>query len=331
MQQEKDRANDEALHWLIALQEDPQDTELCARFDGWLAADADNRRAWKECRHVWDALGSVENLAGEPPFRGSDLPDAARSRGPAVIGPRRSWGRPVMVALAGAVAICLAAVVQPSLSLWLAADYSTGVAESREIKLEDGSTVYLGADSAIAVSFETASRNIGLLAGEAYFEVAPDPSRPFNVETGNVETRVLGTGFNVHRSGNGVSVAVNHGRVAVSSGEEVETLNAALTAGDWVSVSWDGKVERGNDAPELVGGWRSGMLVVKDRPVADVIDEIRRHYKGTILSVDEELANLRVTGVYDLKRPIEALNAVVEAHGAHVRKVTPWVTVVSRW
>ncbi len=231
---------------------------------------------------------------------------------------------------AGSV-LCLAIIFQPAFSIWFAADYSTGIAQTREVKLDDGSIVYLGADSSIAVSMETATRKVTLLSGEAYFDVAPNPARPFSVETDNVETKVLGTGFNVRRSEMGVNVAVNHGRVAVSGAETNKDLETPLIAGDWVDVNWDGQVQRGNDAPELAGGWRSGMLVVKDRPVVDVISEISRHYRGKILSVDAKLDGLRVTGVYDLTHPIEALNAVVQAHGGRVHQVTSWVAVVSRW
>jgi len=318
MQQEKDRANDEALHWLIALQEDEDDAVLKARFESWLSASADNRHAWEECRHVWDTLGAVG-------------PNREKPSTASTVRKNRSTGRHLLAGLAGAMAICLAVVLQPAVSLWLSADYATGVAQTREIRLEDGSTVYLGADSAISVSFEATSRNIALLTGEAYFDVTPNPARPFKVETGSIETKVLGTAFNVRRSGTGVNVSVNHGRVAVSNEEVAENLNTPLAAGDWVNVTWDGKVERGNDAPELAGGWRTGMHVVKDRPVTEVIDEIRRHYKGTILSTDRQLAALRVTGVYNLRQPVEALNALVQAHGARVHEVTPWVAVVSRW
>lgn len=331
MDHENDRAADEALHWLIALQEDEDNKELRARLEVWLAADAVNREAWEECQHVWDTLGAIDETS-----RVSARGAGHLSRGP--ISPmslsirrKRTRVSPLLVGLTSAAVICLAVVVQPMIGFWLAADYSTDTAQTRDIKLEDGSTVYLGADSAISVSFESGSRHITLLTGEAYFDVAPNPVRPFIVETENVETRVLGTGFNVRRSGSGVNVAVNHGQVAVSRARGDQSLSTPLAAGDWVNVTWDGKVERGNDAPDFAGGWRSGMLVVKDRPVADVLDEIRRHYNGKILAVDGQLAGLRVTGVYDLKRPIEALNAVVQAHGIHVREVTPWVAVVSRW
>lgn len=330
MQQEKDQATKDALNWLIALQEDERDEELQQRFEAWHGADADHRRAWDECQHVWETLGALEALAS-PPTPARDSLSTTRQTIASSFGVRRPRPCFLFAMIAAGSALCLAIIYRPVISSWLAADYSTGIAQTREVKLDDGSTVYLGADSSIAVSMETATRKVTLLSGEAYFEVAPNPTRPFSVETDNVETKVLGTGFNVRRSAEGVNVAVNHGRVAVSGAKTNKDLETPLAAGDWVDVGWDGRVQRGNDAPELAGGWRSGMLVVKDRPVVDVIREIGRHYPGKIVSVDAKLDGLRVTGVYDLTHPVEALNAVVQAHGGRVHQVTSWVAVVSRW
>jgi transmembrane sensor len=130
---------------------------------------------------------------------------------------------------------------------------------------------------------------------------------------------------------NGIAVSVNHGRVGVKAPQARQGLEVPLEAGDWVRVDWGGQVERGKDEPELVGGWRSGMLVVKDRPIAEVVDEIRRHYSGTIVMPETGLGRQRVTGVYDLRRPVEALRAVAQVHGANARQISPWMAVISSY
>ena len=67
-----------------------------------------------------------------------------------------------------------------------------------DIVLEDGTKVWMNADSKLRypVIFHGGERRV-YLEGEAYFEVARDTSRPFFVETGNQQIRVLGTAFNV--------------------------------------------------------------------------------------------------------------------------------------
>lgn len=228
-----------------------------------------------------------------------------------------------------ALAACFAIVFQPTINIWLTADYATSIAETRAIRLEDGSVVTLGASSALEVSFEQNLRRVRLLSGEAYFEVQPDSNRPFQVASGDVDTTVLGTAFDVDLKSEDVTIAVNHGRVTVSSPLESQSLAEPLTQGDWVRINRAGQVERGNQPPEIAGGWRTGKLAVRDESIASVVEQISRHYRGRIVVASGELGGKRVTGVYDLTRPVDAMRAVAQAHGAHVRQVTPWLLVVT--
>jgi transmembrane sensor len=316
--EDRAKSTEEALHWLIALEDKPDDRQVAAAFEAWLASSDDNVKAWSEARHVWNVLGEAHEA--HTSRRGSvhaiaSAPDIRRAR--------RSRSTGLFTASAfGAATICLAVLFQHDINIWLDADYTTGVAQTREIRLEDGSVAYLGADSAIDVAFDQASRSVRLLSGEAYFEVEPDAGRPFRVDAGDVDTTVLGTAFDVRMMAEGTLVAVNHGRVAVASSTATEELGAPLEAGEWVHVSRAGKVERGKDAPDLAGGWRSGMLVVTDRSVGEVVDAIGRYYPGKIVVADSAIAGQRITGVYNLNEPIGALTAVAAAHGAQVREIS---------
>ncbi len=326
--EDKAKPTEEALHWLIALEDKPDDPEVATAFGAWLASSDDNLKAWSEARHVWNVLGEANEVRATS-RRSSAHPtvSASRTRQPR----RRSRAGYFAASVFGVATICMAVLFQQNINIWLHADYTTGVAQTREIRLEDGSIAYLGADSAIDVAFDQASRSVRLLSGEAYFEVEPDAGRPFQVDAGEVDTTVLGTAFDVRMMGEGISVAVNHGRVAVASTTATEELGAPLEAGDWVHVSRAGKVERGKDASDLAGGWRSGMLVVKDRSVGEVVDAIGRYYPGKIVLADSAMSNQRITGVYNLNEPIGALTAVAAAHGAQVRRISPWLVVVSSW
>lgn len=312
---------DEALHWLIALREEPDDPALAARFETWLAQDEANRRAWAEARRVWDVLGEAGPLRGQAPH--SALPAATR--------PGRRGRRIVAAGVAGLLAVFMVVLFQPAIAIWLSADHATGVAETRQIRLEDGSTAWLGADSAIRLSFDAGERRVTLLSGEAYFEVESDAARPFRVVADGVETTVLGTAFDVRADADAVSVAVNRGRVAVAAAAAEAEAGAPLEAGDWISIDASGRTERGRSDPELAGGWRSGMLAVQDRPVAELAQVLSRYQGGRIVVAGAELAARRVTGIYDLRAPAEALQAVAETHGARVRRISSWLTVVSAW
>jgi transmembrane sensor len=80
---------------------------------------------------------------------------------------------------------------------------------------------------------------------------------------------------------------------------------------------------------EEVASWTRKRLVVKNRPVADIVDALRPYFDGMILVRGAGLAEARLTGVYDLTQPVEALRAVARAQGATVREITPWVVILS--
>jgi transmembrane sensor len=201
----------------------------------------------------------------------------------------------------------------------------TGVAEMRDVTLEDGSRVVLDAGSAFAIDYTPERRTVRLLAGQAFFRVAHSSERPFVVKASDVAVTVTGTSFNVGTSNAGVAVAVETGSVSVSrDGREL----ASLTLGDRLQVQPNGGVVRGSIAPIDVAAWRMRRLVVHEAPVREVVEEIGRHVHGVIFFRDEQVADRRVTGVIDLSQPEEALQAVVGLQGGKTLKVAPYLTVI---
>ena len=81
--------------------------------------------------------------------------------------------------------------------------------------------------------------------------------------------------------------------------------------------------------PQLVASWRRGQLYLHDQTMRDAVDQLRRYYAGTIILADDSLAERRVTGVYNLSDPEDALLGLVRAHGAKMRRITPWLIVLS--
>ena len=340
----RERASREATEWLIRLQEEPDDPEVSRRFSAWLKASPTHAAAWAatqqvagtiaaappSCAATWQPFvarrraqagdGKPEPRAPRPPRAALPRPDAVSN------GPRR---RPVVVA-ALAAAVCLAVVLVPDLLLRLKADYTTAVAEVRTLHLDDGSTIVLAPDSAIAVAYGASERRVSLLSGEAYFEVTTDPQRPFHVSTDEIETRVLGTSFNVLKEDDGATVALQHGGVRVFHETASPPVSEVLGVGEFVRVTWTGDFVRGAMPPSQIAAWREGQLIVQDQSVETVVDRLRRYYRGTIVLADRDLAGRPVTGVYNLADPLEALGAIARAHGATLRRITPWIVVISR-
>jgi transmembrane sensor len=226
-----------------------------------------------------------------------------------------------------ALAACVAFFVVPSLVQRLQADHTTATAERRLVVLQDGSEVTLAPDSAIAVAYEPAVRQVRLLAGEAFFEVRPDASRPFRVLADTVETTVVGTSFDVRLSADGVVVSVEHGIVRV--GPASAAARDELRAGQAVRVTSDGETSRQTASPGTVAAWRDGQLVAQNVPLREAVDQLRRYFAGTIVLASASLGDRRITGAYNLSDPEDALRAIAQAHGGKVRRIAPWLLVVS--
>lgn len=303
-----------ASEWLLALNEAPQDAALHARFRAWLAASPEHGRDWEEMERTYRLMGMTV-----PAFR---------RQWAAPVGPRRPGWR-FATAAAALAAACVALVFAPDLRLRLAADTLTAAAETENLRLEDGSLIRLAPHSAVDVAFTPEQRRVRLLAGEAFFEVTPDASRPFMVSAGTVDTTVLGTAFDVRRQDRETWVGVRHGHVRVDETGSTPPVSVNLRAGDWAGLGIDGRVAHGHLPPDQVAAWTQGDLIARDTPVAEIIDAIRPYYTGVIVLSGVKLARQPLTGVYRLSDPVEAVRAIAETQGAKMHRFTPWLLVIS--
>lgn len=313
---DSDLLRSEAVEWLVRINAAPQDSAARAGLEAWLASSEAHRRAYRSVERVW-MLSGVLPLAA--PSSSHEVVELSRVRRT-----RRAWG-----IAAAAFAACVALWFLPTLRLHFEADHLTGVAELRELTLEDGSIVYLDAASAIAVRYDKGRREVELLAGQAFFKVVSARDRPFVVTAGNVEVTVKGTAFDVGSSRDGVSVAVQSGTVEVMvSGSERNVLST-LMRGERMMVDRQGAFARSQVSPDDVASWREHRLVVDGATLGEVVDELGRHHRGVIVVSDRSLADRRITGVFDLRRPLEALHTVARTQHGSVLEISPYLTIVS--
>ncbi len=310
----------EAVDWLMRLQASPDDATVRADLDAWLAVSDSHRQAWQSVERVWRVSGELPAMDG--PIPGNITPGnivaLQRSRRP-----RRVLGIAVAT-----LAACLALYFVPVLKLSLQADHMTSVAELSDVTLEDGSVVHLDAGSAIAIRYGATRREVALLAGRAFFDVVAAKDRPFVVVADDVTVTVTGTAFDVLSVGDGVTVAVQSGTVEV--GLDGGRIAGVLTRGERLNVSHGaGQVARSQVDPQDIAAWRERRLVVDGATLAEVVEELGRHYAGVVVLRDRSLADRRITGVFDLRRPVEALAAVARSQHGSVTAITPYLLVIS--
>jgi len=333
---ERRQAGKEASVLAVLLAEDPDDEALKARISAWCAQSSVHQEVWDRTQRTYRMIG------GSPARHDAEWPARAEAvRSPVAVPAARSSRQPPqrrrapksrrrLVAVAAmAAAAAIAAVAVPPVLLRLDADMLTATAEVRLFTLEDGSRLFLGPRTAVKLAYGPDARGVRLLQGEAYFEVVPDTERPFRVAAGDTVTTVLGTEFEVGLKDGGTAVAVKGGRVRVDNARAWPPVSAQLASGDWLRVSSGAAVERRKREPGDVGDWTSGRFAARNLPIGDIVDRLRGYFAGTIILGDDAFANRLVNGVYDLADPETTLRNLASAHDAVVRRLSPWLLVVT--
>ncbi|TWT10289.1 DUF4880 domain-containing protein [Reyranella sp. CPCC 100927] len=320
-----DPAWDEALDWLLKVKAAPGDAGLQADLARWLSQRETHATAYRRAERIWGLMGEV------PPHtarRRHQSPTEAKPDSKAMA--RRSRWSGVVSLAASIVLVCILAFYAPTLWQSFQADYSTAVAETRQVTLSDGSVVSLNANSAIALHYSKHRRDVTLLRGEAFFVVADRDPRQFSVQADGMTVVDLGTSFNVNLGSTSLDVAVHSGVVEVHYKGGAGPGSTRLTTGEQLMVDRaTGQTTRGVSSPSSMAAWRTGSIIVRGATIAQVVDQVRRHYRGIVLVTDDRFAARKITGIYDLADPVAALRAAVEPHAGKVTRITPFLVVVS--
>jgi transmembrane sensor len=281
-------------------------------FAQWLDEDASHRWAFEELSEVWARLrilGDVAPLLREPKV--ALLPSARIADKPPPPAPTAlvhgDWSTLVV-----AVLLCFGCIGHFLLSA-PQQEFVTGVGESRDIELSDGSLLELNARTNMRVSIDAQQRRVELQDGEAIFHVAHE-ARPFVVETEFGTVRALGTSFGVEISGDTLEVAVIEGQVSVttagdqvplteydaSTGHQYGSAAALLSKGEWLQVTESQQEQQALGTEEFRKrlAWRNGVVVFEDRPLQSVVEEMRRYTRVSVHVADSALNTVRVSGEY---------------------------------
>lgn len=181
--------------------------------------------------------------------------------------------------------------------------YRTHRGERAVIRLADGSTVVLGAQSSLRYTTPFGQRDRNLyLDGEADFTVSHAAAHPFVVLTHYSATQVLGTRFVVtaFADARGARVAVLDGKVAVRPRSARPGSGMTLTQGDVAHMDTTGLMTVAHDADVgQYASWTQGRLVFTHARLSDVIPELERWYDVKIVLADSSLASSWITLAVD--------------------------------
>ena len=220
-----------------------------------------------------------------------------------------------------------ALLVSPYPRQWMA-DVHNDPGQWQTLRLADGSTLTLSGTSAANLHFDATQRRIELLQGEILVDVAHDQARPFIVQTAQGTLRALGTRFVVKREEDLTVLTMLQSRVAAQSLNTRQTLEVSAGSRALISrhaVSLAGSV----DPTSINDAWRRHQLVVENRPLPEVLDEIARHRSGRLQFDRSALQSLRVSAVIPLDDSDHALQLLAQTLPIKVRAYTPWLIFVT--
>jgi transmembrane sensor len=157
-----------------------------------------------------------------------------------------------------------------------------------QVSLSDGSKVYLNRNSEFSYrkNFGKTGRNVKL-TGEAFFEIAPDASKPFIIDAGKAKVKVVGTSFNVitNNRESSVEVFVKTGKVLLFDNSGSHSLQ--LDPGYVGTLTSKKAFKTVNSDPNYIS-WKTGYLDYSGQKLSIVFNDLKRVYNMDIV-VDDSL------------------------------------------
>jgi transmembrane sensor len=296
-----------AAEWAARVDRGPLSTEDEAALHAWLDGDVRRPGAYARVRAM--ALYTERASALGASFR-LPAPAGAISRRRLVF-----WG--------GAIAASAGAVGALGWELLAGRqEFYTRKGETRVVALADGSVVTLNTDSRVSVRLTHERRDVRLLTGEALFDVAKNPSRPFIVAAGTSEIRAVGTSFAVRRLMNApVQVLVREGVVDVTTSDDGYLSRRRVDANSRAVAAAQGTPLRvmpvaGTELQRELA-WRNGQLMFDGETLRVAAAEFARYSDIRIVVDDPALGEEEIAGLFQANDPVGFARAVAVSLRAH--------------
>lgn len=303
-----ERQYDEASLWIERLDEGLTEAET-SELQAWMAASPENQAVLLKMARLWDKMDTLSRLSTLFP---EELGVVRRRRWP-----RYAAAAALMLAVAVAwvgVSDTPTALVDEVLVQTRGESvYETAIGEHATVALADGTELVLNTDSRIRVRYGARYRLLVLEAGEVHVQVAEDPNRPLSVIAAGNIVQAVGTAFNVEITND------RHIELVVTEGQVRVGLQAATAVSDSMTrpvvlpdtapiVAAGEEVFLGQAEPEVTPvseeeievrlSWRTGNLIFSGESLEETVAEVERYTSVEFTIVDEELKQIRVSGVF---------------------------------
>lgn len=345
-----DAIEERAAEWCVRRERPDWGERDRAELEAWLDESTAHRVAWLRMRYGWQ---QVERLAAEP-SQPADLRPGANSansgdsllnfnygtsgirkiRKLSKLSPefrpefrlwpiRRLRAKSAMAAAAVLLTVAAGFFIATQGYKWAPGFYETEIGARQIVALADGSRVELNTDTELRATVDDTRRVVRLYQGEAFFDVARDPGRPFIVHAGDRRVVVLGTQFAVRRHDGGVRVTVAEGRVRVER-EKPQAPTRPVVAERGETVIAKAEIETViPPAPERIEralAWRQGYVMFEKSTLAEAAAEFNRYNIRKLVVEDSAAGATRISGRFDANNLDAFVRLLQRAYGLQIQQ-----------
>jgi transmembrane sensor len=208
--------------------------------------------------------------------------------------------------------------------------FQTETSNLKIVKLSDGSIITLNSGTKLSMvenQFNRKQREVWL-EGEAFFEVARNPEKPFIIHTGSMTTTVRGTSFNVKAYPQLAEnvVSVRSGRVEVTTGKEQLAL---LTANKQLKYSTARHISESSEVNwKDAAGWIEGNLVLNGAGAEELKMRLQQRFGVTIIISGNALNGKSLSGSFSKERTLrEIMSTISTVYSIHYKIKDNQVTI----
>ncbi|WP_458130310.1 FecR domain-containing protein [Pseudomonas sp. Z2-11] len=310
---------EQAIQWLVRLRFNQADEQTQRTFEHWLQQCPEHVLAWQRVETLGDEFSGVPAQLARQTLEGT----------------HHGMRRRESLKLLGLLATV-------STAAWLGRDYTpvpamlaqqrSSTGEQRRFQLDDGSLIQLNSDSAVDSDFDAQRRLIILRRGEIIVNVGADrhspQARPFWVQSRDGIMRAQSSRFLARELDDGTLVSAQEGSVTVFLGSSQTPASRSVQAGSQLLFSSSGTRMFRDNGLDL-WSWGDGVISARNMRLNDFIVELSRYRPG-VLRCAEEVADLRVSGTFQLADNDQVLALVAQSLHLNIDYRTRyWVTVTA--
>jgi transmembrane sensor len=285
-------------------------------FEAWLTQSPENASSYDLLQH------KIELLCQATASTNADL-EAIRARALAGVGDRttrfskRLWLPALaasLVALIGVSAFVSERQAGPVATAQGAAPVvvATAVGQRKTVRLSDGSKILLNSLSAVEIDFTPTERTVTLRGGEALFDVAKNPQRPFSVRSDGPTVSAVGTSFSVRRDPARLQVIMLEGKAKVGRGARADDLLIVRGQRLIAQANMAMRVDTVDLSKEFA--WLEGRIIFEDEPLSSAVAGMNRYLQSPLRVEDPVLRRIRINGMFRTDRPENFLSALSELY-----------------